>query len=95
MNVVGLEKLSLVDYDHYLSAVLFTNGCNFRCPFCHNSELVLNKGQIIPNEIIFNFLKERKGLLDAVVISGGEPTLNSDLYEYIEHSYLLILWLAH
>ena len=81
MDFVGVEKLSLVDYDHHMSAVLFSPGCNFACPFCHNSALVIAPefNNPIPFEEILSFLKKRQGLLDAVVVTGGEPTLMKDL----------------
>lgn len=85
MDFVGVEKLSLVDYDHHMSAVLFSPGCNFACPFCHNSALVIAPefNNPIPFSEILSFLKKRQGLLDAVVITGGEPTLMRDLKEKI------------
>lgn len=85
MDFVGIEKLSLVDYDHHMSAVLFSPGCNFACPFCHNSPLVIDtyKLKAIPFDEILSFLYKRKGLLDAVVITGGEPTLMPDLIDKI------------
>ena len=85
MDFVGVEKLSLVDYDHHMSAVLFSPGCNFNCPFCHNSPLVVHpyENTPIPFEEILTFLKKRIGLLDAVVVTGGEPTLMPDLIEKI------------
>ena len=85
MDFVGVEKLSLVDYDHHMSAVLFFPGCNFRCPFCHNSALVIHpeNNKAIPFSEILDFLKKRVGLLDAVVVTGGEPTLMKDLEEKI------------
>ena len=79
MDFVGIEKLSLVDFDNNLSVVLFCESCNFRCPFCHNSSLVLRKNEKIDFNDILEYLKERKKLLDGVVISGGEPTLMNDL----------------
>ena len=79
MDFVGIEKLSLVDFDNNLSVVLFCEGCNFRCPFCHNSSLVLCKNEKIDFNDILEYLKERKKLIDGVVISGGEPTLMNDL----------------
>lgn len=86
MKIIGLEKLSLVDYDGHTACTLFTGGCNFRCPFCHNGDLVLipDKFESYSDEIIFSYLKKRQGLLDGVVISGGEPTLYHDLPEYIK-----------
>ena len=86
MEFAGLEKLSLVDYDHHIACTLFTRGCNFACPFCHNGPLVVQgvDNSFIPFEEILSFLKKRQGILDAVVISGGEPTLMLDLKEKIE-----------
>lgn len=85
MEFVGIEKLSLLDYDENVSCVLFCEHCNFKCPFCHNSSLVyalFNKE--IPFDEILSYLKKRIGILDAVVISGGEPTLMPDLKEKIK-----------
>ncbi|MDR0934748.1 MAG: anaerobic ribonucleoside-triphosphate reductase activating protein [Erysipelotrichaceae bacterium] len=80
----GIQKLSLVDYDNKVSCVLFKSGCNFRCPFCHNASLVLNGDKdIISFEDIVFYLKKRKGVIDAVVISGGEPTLDKELVSEI------------
>ncbi len=80
----GIEPLSLVDLDGKLACTIFTSGCNLRCPFCHNKNLVLNKDlKTIPFEEILAFLKLRKNMLDAVCITGGEPTLHSDLKEKI------------
>ena len=85
MILGGLQKSSLIDYPGHVSCVLFTQGCNFRCPYCHNPSLVLNvwkTGKIpIHEEDVLAFLKSRKGLLDGVVISGGEPTLHNDLFQ--------------
>jgi len=84
MLIGGLEKFSLIDYPHDTpSAVVFTIGCNFRCPFCHNAELVSGKGYSASSTLSFDdvvsFLEKRKGLLQAVVFSGGEPLLQKDL----------------
>lgn len=86
MDFAGLEKLSLVDYDHHIACTLFTRGCNFRCPFCHNGPLVVPgvDDEFIPWNDILSFLKKRKELLDAVVITGGEPTMMPDLVEKIK-----------
>ncbi len=86
MNIVSMIKLSLVDYPDKLSCVLFTQGCNFVCPFCHNKDLVLPgpKLPVLSHEEIFDFLKARIGKLDAVVITGGEPTLDKDLIPFIK-----------
>ena len=79
MEFVGIDKFSLLDYGDNVCVVLFAPTCNYRCPFCHNGDSVLNSNAEIPFEDILNYLKERKGLVDAVVISGGEPTLMNDL----------------
>ena len=79
MAIVGIDKLSLLDYEDKVSVVLFSHACNFRCPFCHNGESVLNSNNEIPFEEILAYLKTRIGLVDAVVFSGGEPTLEPDL----------------
>ena len=83
MDFSGFEKLSLLDYDDHLSATLFMAGCDFRCPFCHNSSLVLNPKDApsIPFDTIVDYLKKRKNILEAVVVTGGEPTLMPDLEE--------------
>lgn len=83
MRIGGLEKLSLVDYPSKLSAVVFTLGCNLRCPFCHNPDLVLQTAKEIPEDEVLTYLASRQDKLDAVVITGGEPTLHSDLDEFI------------
>jgi pyruvate formate lyase activating enzyme len=95
MIIGGLEKISLLDYPGHLAAVIFTQGCNFRCHFCYNPMLVWplsesdkseykERGQSLILEVdLFSFLASRQGKLDAVVISGGEPTLYSDLPEFI------------
>lgn len=82
MDFVGIEKLSLVDYDGKISCILFTEKCNFRCPFCHNAPLVIGENnKAIPFDDILKYLKLRIHILDGVVISGGEPTLMPDLIE--------------
>lgn len=81
---VGIEKLSLVDYEGKLACTLFTKGCNFKCVFCHNSSLVFDYNlNEIDDEVVFDYLKKRKNQLDAVVITGGEPTLMPTLKDKI------------
>ena len=83
MKIQGLEKLSMVDYDGYAACTVFLSGCNLRCPFCQNA--VLLEGalpEFISEEDFFAFLEKRRGLLDAVAITGGEPTLRRDLPEF-------------
>ena len=86
MKISGLEKMSLVDFDGYVAATVFTAGCNFKCGFCHNSPLVLGVESLpsIPEEEVLAYLKKRSGILDGVCVSGGEPTLNKDLPFFIE-----------
>lgn len=84
MDFVGIDKFSLLDYDENVSVVLFAPICNYRCPFCHNGDSVLGSHFSIPFEDILSFLKSRVGLVDAVVVSGGEPTLMDDLVSKIE-----------
>ena len=83
MEFVGIDKFSLLDYEDKVSCVLFCKPCNFRCPFCHNGTTVLEANTYIPFEDIIEYLQSRKGLIDAVVVSGGEPTLMPDLKEKI------------
>lgn len=86
MKICGLQKLSLVDYEGTLAATVFTGGCNFRCPFCHNAPLVLRPEQEkeIPEDELLDFLRSRKGKLSGVVVSGGEPLINDDVDGLIE-----------
>ncbi len=84
MHVKGWVKSSLLDYPGRIAASLFCGGCNFRCPNCHNADLVLDpQGRPdVPEEEIWSLLERRQGLLDGVVISGGEPTLQADLASF-------------
>lgn len=86
MELFGIEKLSLVDFDGKVAATVFTGTCNFRCGFCHNSPLVLDVKSLSPikEEEIFSYLKKRQGILEGVCITGGEPTLQKDLPEFCE-----------
>jgi pyruvate formate lyase activating enzyme len=84
MIIKGLQKQTVLDYPGKLACTIFTFGCNFRCGYCHNPELIADDGRPkISQEEILQFLDERKGFLDGVCITGGEPTLNSDLPEFI------------
>lgn len=85
MNIQGLQKLTLLDYPGRVACTIFTGGCNFRCPFCHNAQLVLAPAEFppTPEEEILAFLKKRRGILDGVAITGGEPTLHADLPDFI------------
>ena len=82
----GIQKLTLLDYPGKVACTLFTRGCNFRCPFCHNASLVIRSEEqnAYENAEILAFLKKRQGILDGVAITGGEPTLMSGLYDMIK-----------
>lgn len=86
MRIYGMEKLSLVDYDGKIATTLFMGNCNYRCAFCHNSPLVLDYKNLpcMEEEEIFSYLKKRQGVLEGVCITGGEPTLEKDLANFIE-----------
>ena len=88
MKIGGLEYLTLIDYPGKVAATVFTIGCNFRCPFCYSSEIVIPKKienhPIIPEKEFFDFLDNRKGLLEGIVICGGEPTIHQDLPIFIK-----------
>ncbi|MFH1405072.1 MAG: anaerobic ribonucleoside-triphosphate reductase activating protein [Patescibacteria group bacterium] len=86
MTIAGLQKFSLIDYPGKTCAIIFTRGCNFRCKYCHNPELVIPQkyAKEIPIETIFNFLEQRRNKLDAVCITGGEPTVHADLIGVIK-----------
>ena len=85
MKICGLQKTTLLDFPGHVAATIFTGGCNFRCPFCHNRDLVtgplpaaMDSGELLA------FLAKRKGLLDGVCVTGGEPTLQPDLEDFIQ-----------
>jgi pyruvate formate lyase activating enzyme len=98
MQIGGLQKFSLLDYPDHIAAIIFTQGCNFRCPFCYNPMLVwpfeggklnykrkeLKDHHLIEEDDLFAFLSSRAGKVEAVVITGGEPTIHSDLPELIK-----------
>ncbi len=85
MRIGGFQKLTLLDYPGQVACIVFTRGCNFRCPFCHNSDLVLSKQEEndVPEDTIFSYLEKRKNLLDGVVITGGEPLVWPDLPDFL------------
>lgn len=84
MLILGWVKTTLLDYPEHIATTLFTGGCNFRCPYCHNRDLVLKSPSLVPlpEEEIFSFLKKRLNILTGVCITGGEPTLYPDLPEF-------------
>ena len=84
MNISGLQKMTLLDFPGKVACTVFLAGCNYRCPFCHNAELLEGKTEpLMSVEEFLSFLSKRKGLLDGVCISGGEPTLSAGLKELI------------
>jgi len=83
MKISGMQKTSFIDYPGELATVLFTSGCNFRCPYCHNAELLKDNQKELDVDWI-QWLKSRKKNIDAVVISGGEPTLQEGLIDFIK-----------
>ena len=86
MKVFGLQKLTLLDYPGNVAATVFTAGCNMRCPFCHNAGFVenINPNEEIGENAVFDLLKKRKGILDGICITGGEPLLHDDLASFIK-----------
>lgn len=87
MLISGFEKLTLLDYPGKLSAIVFTYGCNMLCPYCHNPELVIAKldsKRLIKEEDVISYLLRRKGKIDALTITGGEPTLHKDLPSFVK-----------
>jgi len=90
MKLSGIQKLTLLDFPGKTACVVFTPGCNFRCGYCHNSEFVLPEKlaeiahSFIPEKAFFNFLETRRGLLDGVCVTGGEPTIQKDLIHFIK-----------
>lgn len=86
VKIHGFNKLTLLDYPGKLACTIFLGSCNFRCPFCHNAGLVLapEREPVIPIEEVMGTLKKRKGILDGVCITGGEPTMNARLPEFVQ-----------
>jgi len=86
MKIGGLQKVSLIDYPGLICATVFTQGCNFRCPYCHNPELVDPNlfGECLSEDGVIAFLEKRKGRIDAVSITGGEPTIQQDLIPFVK-----------
>lgn len=99
MLLKGLQKLTLLDYPGKMACTVFAGGCNFRCPFCHNASLVVGERvkerASLPEEEFFSFLNKRRGILEGVCVSGGEPTIQPDilpfLYNIKELGYLVKL----
>ena len=86
MKVTGIQKLTLLDYPGVVACTVFTAGCNFRCPFCHNAMLVLPEqidDECLTDDEVFGFLKKRRGVLDGVAVTGGEPRLHADMPSFL------------
>ncbi len=83
MLIGGFQKMTMLDYPGKVACTIFTYGCNFRCPFCHNATLVIDEAQLFSEDEILSYLNKRKGILDGVCISGGEPLLQNDIFEFI------------
>ena len=86
MEIHGFNKTTLLDYPEHIAATVFTGGCNFRCPFCHNGELVLDPARqpSVAEEEVLYYLKKRQGILQGVCVTGGEPTLQRDLRAFMQ-----------
>lgn len=84
MSIYDINKLSLLDYPGKVSSIIFLSGCNMNCSYCYNSDLKVMREGIISEEEVLSFLESRKGKLDGVVITGGEPTINEDLPKFIK-----------
>ena len=83
MDLASYLKTSWIDYPDKIASVIYTRGCNFNCPFCHNKDLIYDKTLMVSQEEVWQHLKKRKNILEGVVISGGEPTLQKDLIPFI------------
>lgn len=84
MQFAGVEPLSLIDYPLHVASVVFTQGCNFRCPYCHNASMIPRTLGDITEKAVLSFIQERMDFIDGVVITGGEPTLHDDLPNFIK-----------
>ena len=91
MRIIGFIKTSLLDWDGHVTAVVYLPGCNFRCPFCHNKEIVLSPGSMdeVPFEEIENYVRSNSEFLDGVVVTGGEPTIHADLPDLLRRLKVL------
>ena len=84
MLIGGFQKMTMLDFPGKVACTVFTYGCNFRCPFCHNATLVIDEANLFSEDEILSYLNKRKGILDGVCITGGEPLLQSDIFEFLE-----------
>ena len=81
----GFQKMTMLDFPGYVACTVFTPGCNFRCPFCHNSLLVtkMNDNEVYTEDDILSYLKKRQGVIDGICISGGEPLMHDDIFDFV------------
>ena len=92
MQIQGLQKMTLLDYPGRVACTVFLSGCNFRCPFCHNSELLdENEPGIMDDAQLLRFLESRKGILEGVAFTGGEPLMRKDLPELLDRAYRAVV----
>jgi pyruvate formate lyase activating enzyme len=82
LPIVDITKFTFQDFPDKMACIIWFAGCNFRCPYCHNPDFIIKKYQYISENNVFDFLKERKGFIDGVVLSGGECTLSNELYNF-------------
>ncbi|MBO5212446.1 MAG: anaerobic ribonucleoside-triphosphate reductase activating protein [Clostridia bacterium] len=83
MIIGGFQKMTMLDYPGKVACTVFTYGCNLRCPFCHNASLVIDEAQLFSEEEILSYIEKRKKILDGVCISGGEPLMQKDIFDFM------------
>ena len=84
MLIGGFQKMTMLDYPTKIACTIFTHGCNLRCPFCHNARLVVREPDLFDENEILSYINKRRGVLDGVCISGGEPMLQYDLFDFMK-----------
>ncbi len=83
MQIGGFMRMTVLDYPTKVAATVFTHGCNLRCPFCHNARLVVRRAELLAEAEVLSYLEKRRGVLDGVCVSGGEPLLQADLFDFL------------
>ena len=84
MKIGGFQKMTVLDFPGKIACTIFTHGCNMRCPFCHNARLVTRQEDLIDESEVLSYLNKRRDILDGICISGGEPMLQSDLFDFMK-----------